>query len=220
VKEEEFMVIIDQARDALIHLANQDIQEMAGQQERIRGLQEQADRDSLTGLYNYRRFHQLLEEHLDQARQMNIPLTLLLADIDFFKRVNDTHGHPAGDYVLQTLGKLLAQVLRSSDILARHGGEEFGLILPLLPLEKSLLVVERVRRTVEGFPFAYEDRPIPLTMSFGVAFLSPGSRIGKDQLFKLADTALYEAKKTGRNKFCLSICPEKTAGAAGKDSAT
>jgi diguanylate cyclase (GGDEF)-like protein len=212
INEDEYTGIIDQARNALIQLSNEAILEMAGQQDRIRGLQEKADRDSLTGLYNYRRFHELLEEKMEKSRHAGIPLTLVLADIDFFKRVNDTHGHPAGDYVLETLGKLLAQILRSSDVLARHGGEEFGLILPFLPLEKALQVVERLRRAVEGFPFDYEGQPIPLTMSFGLAHLPPGGKTAKDTLIKMADQTLYQSKKTGRNKLSIWVDQGAPAG--------
>ena len=188
------------------------------QQKQIGTLQEQATRDSLTDLYNYRSFHYLLQKEWERTRQDMIPLTVAIADIDFFKKVNDTYGHPAGDFVLVSLARLLSQLLRSSDILARHGGEEFGLVLPGIPLENAMAVVGRLRKSIESFSFEFQERKIPLTMSFGVAFLPPGSKVPKDDLIKMADTALYQAKETGRNKVCLWLAEDPPPGAVERKS--
>jgi diguanylate cyclase (GGDEF)-like protein len=111
---------------------------------------------------------------------------VVIADIDYFKKVNDTYGHPAGDFILVSVAGLLTRLLRSSDILARHGGEAFGLGLPGISLENAMAVVGRLRKSIESFDFDYEGRKIPLTMSFGVAFLPPGSQVEKDDLVKMA----------------------------------
>jgi diguanylate cyclase (GGDEF)-like protein len=203
VQEEEYLTIIDEARNALIHLSNQAILELMEQQKQIGTLKEQATRDSLTNLYNYRSFHDLLQREWEQSRRGKLPLAVVIADIDYFKKVNDTYGHPAGDFILVSLAGLLTRLLRSSDILARHGGEEFGMGLPGISLENAMAVVGRLRKSIESFEFEYEGRKIPLTMSFGVAFLPPRSQVEKDDLVKMADTALYQAKETGRNKVCL-----------------
>jgi diguanylate cyclase (GGDEF)-like protein len=203
VQEDEYLTIIDEARNALIHLSNQAILELMEQQKQIGTLQEQATRDGLTHLYNYRSFHDLLRQQWEQSQRGKLPLAVVIADIDYFKKVNDTYGHPAGDFILVSVAGLLTRLLRSSDILARHGGEEFGLGLPGISLENAMTVVGRLRKSIESFDFDYEGRKIPLTMSFGVAFLPPGSQVEKDDLVKMADTALYQAKETGRNKVCL-----------------
>ena len=203
VQEEEYLTIIDEARNALIHLSNQAIQELMEKQKQIGALQEQAARDGLTNLYNYRSFHDLLQREWDRSQRGKLPLAVVIADIDYFKKVNDTYGHPAGDFILVSVAGLLTRLLRSSDILARHGGEEFGLGLPDISLENAMAVVGRLRKSIESFDFDYEGRKITLTMSFGVAFLPPGSQVEKDDLVKMADTALYQAKETGRNKVCL-----------------
>jgi two-component system cell cycle response regulator len=208
LQEDEYLTIIDEARTALIDLSNQAILELVKQQQQIGTLQEQATRDSLTNLYNYRSFHDLLQKEWERTRQADLPLTVVIGDIDFFKIVNDTFGHPAGDFVLASLAKLLSQLLRSSDILARHGGEEFGLALPGIPMENAMMVVGRLRKTIESSNFEFEGRKITLTMSFGVAFLPPGSQVHKDDLIKMADTALYQAKETGRNKVCLWLAED------------
>ena len=125
-----------------------------------------------------------------------------MADIDYFKAVNDNFGHPAGDKILHLISQRLKDSLRKSDILARHGGEEFGILLTDTPAPESLVVVERLGQIVEGLAMEEEDRVIRVTMSFGVAWLQPESDLSKDEWVKRADQALYEAKGRGRNRVC------------------
>ncbi len=122
VQEDEYLTIIDEARNALIHLSNQAILELMEQQKQIGTLQEQAARDGLTNLYNYRSFHDLLQREWDRSRRGKLPLAVVIADIDYFKKVNDTYGHPAGDFILVSVAGLLTRLLRSSDIVAAPRG--------------------------------------------------------------------------------------------------
>jgi diguanylate cyclase (GGDEF)-like protein len=132
-----------------------------------------------------------------------LPLTLVIGDVDDFKLVNDTFGHLAGDEVLRLLSRTLSTSLRNSDIVARHGGEEFGILLTETPLSDSLMVVERCRQMVQSSTIVCEGRVIKVTMSFGIALFPPGSTLSQKEWVKQADRALYEAKRQGRNRICL-----------------
>jgi len=122
-----------------------------------------------------------------------------MLDVDLFKKVNDTHGHQAGDYVLARLASLIGETVRGEDVFARYGGEEFSLILRECTEEKGLLTAERVRHIVEAAEFTFAGTRIPVTISLGVACLSQGNYGGPDELVGAADGFLYEAKHNGRN---------------------
>ncbi len=153
--------------------------------------------DGLTGLYHHKYFKLRLKEELDRARRYSHPLSLLLIDIDFFKKVNDTFGHPAGDRVLEGLTAILRENTRLSDIIARYGGEEFAVILPYIPYDNALLVAERLRYAAENADFG----GVRITISIGMAFYK-GNRQGIDprELVEISDKALYHAKNSGRNR--------------------
>ncbi len=173
-----------------------------------RRLQQLALTDDLTGLYNARYFRQRLPAEIARAKRHKTPLSLVFGDLDRFKRVNDTWGHAAGDVVLKKVAQLLRNAvegdtvvvrLRRSDIVARYGGEEFAVILPMTWEEDAAGVAERVRLAIEATPIALDDgNAIKITMSFGVA--SAQGKRGFDDLLERADSALYEAKETGRNR--------------------
>ncbi|MDF2947209.1 MAG: diguanylate cyclase [Bacillales bacterium] len=156
--------------------------------------------DHLTGLYNVRVFDTHLNKLITDSKLNQSPFSLLLIDIDFFKKVNDTFGHDAGDAVLSQVGKLLVSSCRSNDIVFRNGGEEFAIILPNTNLEKAVEVAERVRTTME---FKYFELPnhikINVTVSIGVACY-PDTTINYETILKQADDSLYDAKNSGRNK--------------------
>ncbi len=159
-----------------------------------------AIRDGLTGLYNYRQFWELLNLEVGKSRRYGHPLSLLFMDIDDFKNINDTMGHPQGDLVLKTLGGYLQTGLRQVDVVCRYGGEEFAALLTQTPLEMSIVLAERLRRGVAGLSFPFEGRTMSITVSIGVAELQPGMN-GED-LVKAADDALYRAKRQGKNRVC------------------
>lgn len=160
--------------------------------------QETSQRDGLTGLYNRYYFDEQISTEVACARRYERPLSLLMIDIDFFKHVNDTYGHQGGDQVLRIVAFKLLKTLRASDTLARYGGEEFSLILPHLSKQESIIVAERLRRIIEKESIPFEEKEIKVTISIGVSEIAKGDT--PDKLIKEADSALYLAKKEGRNR--------------------
>ncbi|MFQ5354465.1 MAG: diguanylate cyclase, partial [Thermodesulfobacteriota bacterium] len=164
-------------------------------------LQEAAIRDQLTGLYNHNHFYLHLDEDFMRATRYRTPLSLIMADIDHFKAINDTHGHRTGDFVLKELAMLIKQTVRKSDVVARYGGEEFAIILPHTDLVGATDEAERLRKKIEEYRFR-EFSHIRVTMSLGVAaYPDPERQISSGgELVGKADTALYSAKHGGRNR--------------------
>lgn len=155
--------------------------------------------DYLTGIANRRTFFEAAELELERWRRFPRPLSVVVIDADFFKQINDTWGHPAGDEVLRNLAQTLSATVREIDVVARLGGEEFGALLPSTDLEGALKLAERLRTAVEDQRVMVGGQEIRYTVSVGVA--SMDSQVsGMDQLLKLADSALYAAKKAGRNR--------------------
>lgn len=153
--------------------------------------------DGLTGLYHHKYFDVRLKEEVDRSKRYKIPLSLIFIDIDFFKRVNDTYGHLAGDGVLKGIASALKEGTRLSDIVARYGGEEFAVILPYISGENAIIVSERFRRVVEESSF----EGIGVTISVGLGFFDGMDKsFDSKMMIKLADRALYTAKNKGRNR--------------------
>lgn len=168
----------------------------------FRKLQVESTKDFLTGLNNVRNFDSLFNYAIKNAIENKEHLSLLMIDIDFFKKVNDTYGHAEGDIVLHELGKILSKSSRGFDIVSRNGGEEFTVLLPDCPIANALQIAERIRTNVEAHSFILSSgTKISITVSIGVA--SYPSIINKiDKLLEISDIALYAAKRTGRNKVC------------------
>ncbi len=165
-------------------------------------LRELAFRDGLTGLYNHRYFQEVLESELERAKRYNHPLSLLLIDIDFFKKVNDRYGHPAGDQVLQEVSNTMVKLVRRCDMVARYGGEEFAIILPETGLTSAKVLAQRVRRGIEQMEINYNDQMLSITISCGIACSdsSKDRSVTRNKLIENSDQALYRAKKNGRNR--------------------
>jgi diguanylate cyclase (GGDEF)-like protein len=157
--------------------------------------------DSLTGLYVYRYFHQRFSEEIEKSRQGKSPLSLLMLDIDHFKKYNDRYGHSAGDIVLKHIAKLSLSVVTSKDFVARYGGEEFTLVLINTTKDKALLTAEELRKRIEQEAIVLRREKTHVTVSIGVVSLPSDGR-GKEELIEKADSALYKAKKKGRNQIC------------------
>ena len=157
--------------------------------------------DGLTAVYNHRYFLELLTQEVERARRTRRPVSLLMMDLDDFKKINDRHGHPAGDRTLHHVAQLIAKVLRRSDVVARYGGEEFVAILPDAGLEAAMAVAEKVRAEVERSPLSLPGLPGPLhvRISLGVASL-PEDAATEADLVEAADRGLYHAKRTGKNR--------------------
>lgn len=162
-------------------------------------LEESNQRDSLTSLYNRKYFDEQITQDILSARRYGWPLALAMIDIDFFKHVNDSYGHPVGDQVLRSLAGRLQGMLRSSDSLCRIGGEEFGLVLPQITPDNSLNLMERLRKAIESMEVVVDDKAkISITISVGIANLRDDLTAG--QMISEADQALYESKHNGRNR--------------------
>lgn len=162
-------------------------------------LQELAVRDSLTGLYNRRYLDETLEREVSRARREGIPLSLVMLDIDYFKRVNDTYGHQVGDEALRTLAATLSADIRTEDVACRYGGEEFLILLPNMPLVAALARAEAWRAAVESLAIGHGDFVLTFTISLGVAAYPEHGKT-PDDLTRCADQALYKAKHEGRNR--------------------
>jgi diguanylate cyclase (GGDEF)-like protein len=154
--------------------------------------------DGLTQIFNRRYMLEQLEREMSRARRYQRNLSLMMFDIDHFKRINDTMGHLAGDAALKQLATLVQSRIRREDIFARYGGEEFGVILPEIDPAGALVFGEKVRALVAATPFRFEDRRIEVTISGGVATMVEGE--DSDGLVKRADECLYAAKSGGRNR--------------------
>ena len=169
-------------------------------------LQYESITDSLTGLKNRRYFDQRLHEEIAHSRRYRLPLSLLLIDVDHFKVVNDTYGHQIGDEVLKNLSKVILEMVRDSDIVARYGGEEIAITTPNTEKAEAILLAERLRNIVQKSTLASIDATqevVQITISIGVSTLNLVV-MDKDALVEEADKALYEAKKLGRNRVQIS----------------
>jgi diguanylate cyclase (GGDEF)-like protein/PAS domain S-box-containing protein len=164
-------------------------------------LERQATTDALTGINNRRFFYRAAEQEFVSSSRYDQPTSLLVLDVDSFKKINDTFGHLTGDEVLKALALHCKTVVRACDIVGRIGGEEFAILLPQTDIQRATILAERICRSFEDLVLTQEPAPIAITVSIGVA-----CRTGEDEkienLFARADSALYEAKRTGRNKVC------------------
>ncbi len=176
---------------------------------------EQAVTDALTGLSNNRAFREAAEREASRAARFGHPLSLLMLDVDNFKRVNDAHGHVQGDEVLRRIGRILAEVSREIDEPARYGGEEFAVALPETDPEGAAELAERIRERIEAepVPFPGRDEVLHVTASLGVATM-PGSATDVASLIAAADAALYAAKRRGKNR--VELAPAGTRAQAAK----
>jgi diguanylate cyclase (GGDEF)-like protein len=161
-------------------------------------------RDGLTRTYNKKFFQDRLETEFAYARRHKTMLSLVMYDVDYFKRVNDTYGHLAGDAVLVHLARITQATIRTEDVLARYGGEEFAVICRGIALLNAGVLGERLRARVEQENFDYQGTRLPVTISVGVAALPEANAAAPSELVRDADSALYEAKRSGRNRVCLN----------------
>lgn len=169
-------------------------------------LKQESITDALTGLRNRRYFDQRISEEVALSTRYKLPLTLMLIDVDHFKKINDTYGHTVGDEVLQTLSKIIQNVVRDSDIVARYGGEEIVIITPNTTKEEAAILAERLREKVEQTKvatIATTQEVVQVTISIGLCSLSP-IITDKEALLEESDQSLYLAKKYGRNRVVVS----------------
>jgi two-component system cell cycle response regulator len=165
-----------------------------------RSIYESAVRDGLTRIYNKKYFLDTLRKEFAYCVRHRVPLSLVLLDIDHFKKINDTYGHPAGDFILQRVAQRITDTVRTEDVFARYGGEEFALMLRESTEEQSLVCAERCRKAVDSADFSFAGTPIKVTISLGVAVLGDSDFTQAEELISLADKYLYRAKRAGRNR--------------------
>jgi diguanylate cyclase (GGDEF)-like protein len=194
---EQLVIELRQEKKKVESLAS----ELKGANEKLRSL---AFTDGLTGLYNHRFFQDMLDREMNRVERYSRSLSLILIDIDHFKNVNDTYGHPQGDAVLSSIAKLFEDTIRRPDMAARYGGEEFAIVLPETNTKGAVVLAERLRKLVEDKEFPVEDKLIRVTISLGVTtYDSSAGKKTKDEVIAAADKALYNSKGTGRNKLSL-----------------
>lgn len=188
------------ARQMTIELEKQELEA------HTRELQARVLRDALTGLYNREFFDAALEHEINRCSRQSKPVGVIFADLDRFKQLNDTYGHPFGDKVLAQVGTLLTMQLRDSDIVARRGGEEFVILVVEPTPDHIELVAERVRKRVEAHEFMFEGKRVPVTISIGAAVTFPNVKITdwSARLISAADEAMYNSKRKGRNR--VTVC--------------
>lgn len=191
----------EQSQQEIIEL-NQRIQSMEKETTELRESAEKsrdlALKDALTGIWNRQALNEVLEKEFARWQRYQSPLSIVVWDVDFFKRVNDNYGHAAGDKVLRTIARIFQKATRDADFISRFGGEEFMGIFPETRLEDALTLANKIREKVEVSKFHYEDKRVFITASAGLATFKPGDSI--DDVFKRADKALYQAKQGGRNR--------------------
>ncbi|MFH2219480.1 MAG: GGDEF domain-containing protein [Pseudomonadota bacterium] len=168
---------------------------------------ESSTRDALTGIFNRKYFSEKIVSDLSFAKRHRIPLSLLVLDIDHFKRVNDTYGHNTGDYVLTQVARIIADTIRDNDMVARYGGEEFVVIAQGIGFEGTETLAERIRRKIEETPFNALDMAraeLRVTISIGGASVSTDAEVDEGVMLSTADQNLYRAKEEGRNRIVAS----------------
>lgn len=200
---EHLVMELKEAKEKAERLAN----ELRGANSRLKEL---VSRDGLTGLYNHRYFQEILSKELSRAKRYQGSVSLIMFDIDFFKKVNDNYGHPTGDLVLMNIARVIEGAVRPSDIVARYGGEEFAVILPETNESGMRVFAERLRRSVEGIATIADGQQIQVTISAGgTTFSSDRPQITKQMMIDAADRGLYKSKNAGRNRVNIIDALEK-----------
>jgi diguanylate cyclase (GGDEF)-like protein len=162
-------------------------------------IEKKAIYDGLTNCYNKRETEEFIKKFLfNYLRYKNDFFTVMILDLDYFKKINDTYGHLAGDYVLKEVAKIIKSLIRKSDICGRFGGEEFVILLPNTKLSGAMKLAERIRKAIEEYDFDFNGKKINVTVSIGIT--SVGINDSYESLIDRADEALYEAKQKGRNR--------------------
>ncbi len=165
-------------------------------------LRETSIKDSLTGCFNKKYFQETIDLEISRGKRYSRPISLIIFDVDYFKKINDEHGHPFGDEVLREIGEIMRRSIRSSDAVFRYGGDEFSIVLPETKKDKAIILADRVRRRIAEHTFHFKNKSIHVTVSGGVNGFD--SRCAeKEDLITHADKACYLAKKRGRNQIAV-----------------
>ena len=163
----------------------------------------QATTDRMTKLFSHHFFQKNLDDEMNRTRRYGTTFSLIMLDIDHFKKFNDTYGHLQGDIIIKDIAKILRKSVRTIDFSARYGGEEFAVILPEVDVEGAVVVAERIRVSVEDYPFPGDEGPLHVTVSIGLAEFKPERMHSPSQIIAVADKALYQSKELGRNRITV-----------------
>ena len=166
-------------------------------------IKEQAIHDPLTGVYNRRYLDETLPREMARAQRDEAPLAIIMLDLDFFKTINDTHGHAAGDVILKNVAACLTKVIRQNDFICRYGGEEFIIVMPGMPIDEAFTRMEECRQTIQNMVTTYNAQKILITISGGISIFNVHGTT-RDELLKAADDALYTSKINGRNQITVA----------------
>jgi two-component system cell cycle response regulator len=206
------------ALDLHLTIEGYHLQEIEGQQKKLAAcraesakLYQKVATDQLTGVMSFSHVMEALEEHVNKVAQTRNSLCVMMIDLDFFKRVNDTYGHLVGDSVLIHTAERIRSAIRDFDMVGRFGGEEFTVILTNADMTLARVIAERIRQDIAGTPFHAKGHIIELTVSLGVAMLRPSE--SRESILERADVAMYEAKQTGRNRVVVAEDIEQAASA-------
>ena len=168
----------------------------------ISELAELVSTDALTGLYNFRHFKTVLQAEMDRSKRSGIPTTLVMVDLDYFKKINDTYGHEVGNLALKHVAGIIKNEVRTTDCVCRYGGEEFAMIFPETHLNLAVKVADRIRETIASSPVRHDKSEFSVTASMGASVYMKTSIIDIDSFVDSVDKFLYEAKQSGRNCSC------------------
>ena len=168
-------------------------------QEKCERLQELSETDSLTGFFNFRHLRKALGDEMERTRRTGLPTALIMIDLDYFKRINDTYGHEIGNDALKWCSSIWRGIIRKIDIPCRYGGEEFAIILPSTRLAPAVRAAERLRKAIAESAFVVEGVPVALTASFGVNVFNAKDQFSVEDFIKKTDFYLLKAKEMGRN---------------------
>ena len=202
--EGELEGLLEKAKQEVLNISMDLVGDLIKKNSELELMRLQANKDDLTQLHNYKAFCETLSQEISRAGRYKHPLCLVIADIDFFKSVNDGFGHLAGDQALRMVSQNLKTELRECDFIARYGGEEFAIVLAETKLQDALHVVERLRKKIRALEISYNNQSIRVTLSFGVAAFRHFPPMSFNDLVKSADDALYSAKKQGRDRCCVA----------------
>ncbi len=195
---------------ANVFLHRQALQEELEEKNRI--LSKYSITDDLMDIYNRRYLMQRLEEELACAARYKYPVSAMMIDVDFFKRINDVYGHAEGDIILRDLAEVLKKSLRNVDIICRYGGEEIVVVMPHTDLDGAQMSAERLRKKISENKFGSPVHPRSLTISIGLAMFSFEHKLHTDEVLRFLDKLLYEAKHSGRNRVCASVYEPESEG--------
>ncbi len=197
---DRYQSLIERAREELLNISFDTVQKLMVQKQEIEDLKEEVTKDSMTWLYNHRSFHQMLVMEMQRATRYGAPMSILMADIDNFKSVNDRYGHLAGDKVIKMVSEIFTSHIRETDIIGRYGGEEFAVICTNTPEDGALILADRLREAVAAGSVTHDGQTVTVTISIGVTSMEKEGGVSKEELIQQADDALYHAKTSGKDR--------------------